>query len=43
VNGFGLPSPYQNAPMPSGATRTVYHDALRIAGPDGCYALVAAK
>lgn len=27
--------------MPQGATRTVYHDALRIAGAEGCYELVA--
>ncbi|MBG7611218.1 polysaccharide lyase [Polaribacter sp. BAL334] len=27
--------------MPQGATRTVYHDNLRIAGADGCYDLVA--
>ncbi len=36
-------SQYKMAPMPSGASRTVYHDALRIAGPDGCYGLVAPK
>jgi hypothetical protein len=36
-------SQYQKSPMPSGASRTVYHDALRIAGPDGCYALVAPR
>ncbi|MEZ4220600.1 MAG: heparin lyase I family protein [Polyangiaceae bacterium] len=36
-------SQYKTAPMPSGATRTVHHDALRIAGPDGCYALVAPR
>lgn len=36
-------SQYQFTPMPSGASRTVYHDALRIAGSDACYALVAPR
>jgi hypothetical protein len=39
---FGLYSyQYQNSPMPSSATRTVFHDELRIAGADGNYESVA--
>lgn len=39
---FGLyASQFKNkAPMPSGASRTVYHDEIRLAGPDGSYELV---